>query len=301
MTFVNGTVYGSEGGIYRVRLVSGDMVDASLRGRLKREARTGDKVVIGDRVGVATKSDGASTIEEVGPRVSKVVRRGPGGRRAKVVAANVDRLVVVAAAARPEPRQVLLDRLMVVGESNDLKLALVMNKIDLDTGKSHVLSNLYRGVGYRVLETSAVTGEGLEALERLLSKGTSALVGPSGVGKSTLLNAIQPDLKLRTGELSHKEGRGRHTTVSARLIPLRCGGLVADTPGFSDVGVWGVDQRTLERCFPEFHPFREECQFRGCSHLHEPNCGVRAALARDQINEARFGSYRVLVEEAGGS
>jgi ribosome biogenesis GTPase len=108
-------------------------------------------------------------------------------------------------------------------------------------------------------------------------------------------------LDLRTGELSHKEGRGRHTTVSARLIPLRCGGLVADTPGFSDVGVWGVDQRTLEGCFPDFHPFREECQFRGCSHLHEPNCGVQAALARDEINEGRYGSYRVLVEEAAGS
>ena len=298
---VNGTVYGSEGGIYRVRLGSGDMVDASLRGRLKREARTGDKVVIGDRVGVVTKPDGTSTIEEVAERDSEVVRRGPGGRRAKVIAANLDRLVVVAAAARPEPRQVLLDRLMVVGESNDLDLALVMNKVDLDRGHSQVLCDLYRGVGYRVLETSAVTGEGLEALEGLLSTGTAALVGPSGVGKSTLLNAIQPDLGLRTGELSHKEGRGRHTTVSARLIPLRCGGLVADTPGFSDVGVWGVDQRTLERCFPEFHPHREECQFRGCSHLHEPNCGVQAALARGEINEARFGSYRVLVEEAGGS
>lgn len=298
---MNGAVYGSEGGVYRVRLVSGDMVLASLRGRLKREARTGDKVVIGDRVQVVTKSDGSSTIDEVGPRDSQVLRRGPGGRRAKVIAANVDRLVVVAAAARPEPRQVLLDRLLVVGESNDLELALVMNKIDLEGGRPQALSDLYRAVGYNVLETSAVTGQGLAALEDLLSRGTSALVGPSGVGKSTLLNAIQPDLGLRTGELSHKEGRGRHTTVSARLIPLRCGGLVADTPGFSDVGVWGVDQRTLEACFPDFHPFREECQFRGCSHLHEPNCGVQAALAREAVNEARFGSYKALVEEAAES
>ena len=287
--------------MYRVRLVSGAMVEASLRGRLKREARTGDKVVIGDQVEVATKPDGTSTIEEVGPRGSQVVRRGPGGRRAKVIAANVARLVVVAAAARPEPRQVLLDRLMVVGESNDLELALVMNKIDLVGEGGQALSDLYRTVGYRVLETSAVTGEGLDSLEDLLSRGTSALVGPSGVGKSTLLNAIQPDLGLRTGELSHKEGRGRHTTVSSRLIPLHCGGLVADTPGFSDVGVWGVDQRTLETCFPDFHPFREECKYRGCSHLHEPNCGVQAALARSEINEGRFGSYRALVEEAGGS
>jgi ribosome biogenesis GTPase len=298
---MDGIVYGSEGGVYTVRVPSGEMVDASLRGRLKREARTGGKVVIGDRVEVVTKPDGTSTIEEVAPRESQVVRRGPGGRRAKVIAANVDRLVVVAAAARPEPRQVILDRFLVVGESNDLELALVMNKLDLDGDHVADLTRLYREVGYRVLGTSAVTGEGLDALEDLLSMGTSALVGPSGVGKSTLLNAIQPGLGLRTGELSHREGRGRHTTVSARLIPLRCGGLVADTPGFYDVGVWGVDQRALEGCFPDFHPFREECQFRGCSHLHEPNCGVQAALARDAIDEGRFQSYRMLVEEAQGS
>ena len=298
---MQGIVYASEGGVYRVRLTSGGMVDASLRGRLKREARTGGKVVIGDRVGVVTKSDGTSTIEDVAARESQVVRRGPGGRRAKVIAANVDRLVVIAAAARPEPRQVLLDRLMVVGESNDLEPALVMNKLDLNGDQASALTRLYRSIGYQVLETSAVTGEGLHALEGLLSRGTSALVGPSGVGKSTLLNAIQPDLGLRTGELSHKEGRGRHTTVSARLIPLRCGGLVADTPGFSDVGLWGVDQRALEGCFPDFHPFREECQFRGCSHLHEPNCGVQAALARNAIDDGRFESYRMLVEEARGS
>jgi ribosome biogenesis GTPase len=315
---MNGTVFGSHGGVYRVHLDSGEAYDASLRGRLKQEARTGDRVVIGDRVEVVTRPDGSATIETVGQRQSQVVRKGPGGRRPKVVAANVDRLVVVAAAARPEPRQLLLDRLLVIGEADDLDPALVMNKIDLiaeapgadrpaggrHDGEAHfslVLARLYREVGYQVFETSALTGEGLPDLKDLICSGTSALVGPSGVGKSTLLNAIQPGLGLRTGELSHKQGRGRHTTVSARLIPLACGGIVADTPGFSDVGVWGVDQRDLEGCFPDFHPFREECQFRGCSHLHEPNCEVRAALERDQIEAGRFESYRILVQEASGS
>ncbi len=309
------TVYGSRGGVYRVCLDSGELLEASLRGRLKQEARTGDRVVIGDSVDVVTGSEGAVTIEAVGTRRSEIIRKGPGGRRPKVLAANVDQLVVVAAAARPEPRQFLLDRLLVIGEANHLDLALVMNKTDLipeDTeeystpgdGKPEKglgfrgLVRLYRNIGYQVLETSAVTGEGLDALRNLLCSGTSALVGASGVGKSSLLNTIEPGLGLRIGELSHKKGHGRHTTVSSRLIPLECGGLVADTPGFSDAGVWGVEQRELEECFPDFHPFREECQFRGCTHLHEPNCGVQAALGRDEIEVGRFESYRGLVQEA---
>ena len=300
---MKGTVFGSEGGIYRIRLDSGELLEASLRGRLKMEARTGDRVVIGDNVDVVTALDGSNTVEEVYRRESKIVRRGPGGRRPKVVAANVDRLVVVAAAARPEPRQLLLDRLLVIGEANLLALALVLNKSDLVQGESPVrgLVDLYGKIGYRVLLTSAKSGEGLEELKSILCSGTSALVGPSGVGKSSLLNAIEPGLELRTGELSHKKGLGRHTTVSSRLIPLGCGGLVADTPGFSDVGVWGVEQRELEECFPDFHPYREECHFRGCTHLHEPNCGVQAALEKNQIDEGRFESYRGLVQESADS
>jgi ribosome biogenesis GTPase / thiamine phosphate phosphatase len=307
------TVYETSGGVYRVLLDSGDWLEASLRGRLKRQVRTGDRVVIGDRVETALDPDGSATIEAVLPRRSEVVRKGPGGRGAKVVAANVDRLVVVAAVARPTPRQALLDRLLAVGASNHLDTALVLNKTDLaprtlpegDSPPGRIapprdLAGLYRGIGYRVLETSAVSGEGLDSLRDILRSGSSALVGPSGAGKSTLLNAVQPGLNLRTGELSHRKGRGRHTTVNARLIALECGGLVADTPGFSDVGVWGVEPRELEQCFPEFALHRDSCRFRACSHIHEPDCGVREALARGAVDPGRYESYQALVEEAGG-
>ncbi len=300
---MKGRVHRSDGGVYQVRLDSGEVLEASLRGRLRLEARTGDRVVIGDLVEVASGEDGSATIEKVHERSSQIVRKGPGGRRPKVVAANVDRLVIVASVSHPEPRQVLLDRLLVIGESNHLESAVVFNKADLalDGSLHRRLMDLYQRIGYAVLETSVVSGEGLGALKGLLSSGISALVGPSGVGKSSLLNALEPGLALMTGELSHKQGRGRHTTVNARLLQLKCGGLVADTPGFSDVGVWGVDQRDLEGCFPDFHPFREECHFRACSHLHEPGCGVGTAQVRGEVDPGRFESYRTLVQEAGGS
>lgn len=295
-----GTVLSTRGGVYSVALDDGARIEASLRGRLKRGDGRTERVVIGDRVAVGESESGAFTVEEVLPRRREIVRRAPGGRGGKVVAANVDRLLAVVASARPDPTPELVDRLLLVGEANGLEPVLVVNKVDLEEGRDRCaeLVENYGRLGYPVLRTSPVTGEGIEDLRDLLCRGTSVLFGPSGAGKSSLLNAVEPTLDLRTGELSRRPGRGRHTTVSSRLIELPCGGKVADTPGFSDVGLWGVDPDSVDACFPDFVPHLDGCRFRGCAHLEEPGCAVKDAVQEGSIAPARYESYRRIREEA---
>ena len=298
---LKGLVHRVRGGVYTVALESGEVLDASLRGRLKLEKRTGDQVVIGDRVRVAGDGDGAHTIEEIFPRRTSITRTRFGGRSVKVLVANADRMLVVVAAARPKTRRDLIDRLLVVGESGGVASVLVVNKMDLEGAAdlAEELERVYEPIGYQVVRVSAQTGEGLDRFGEQICEGIAVLAGPSGVGKSSLVNAFEPEHELRTGELSRKRGTGRHTTVNASLIQLGCGGLVADTPGFSDVGIWGVGRAELDGCFPEFRPLVENCRFRGCSHIHEPDCAVRSALEEGTIDSGRYESYRLIFEESG--
>lgn len=298
-----GTVRRAAGGIYEVELDVGGVVDAVLRGRLKREQRTGDRVVVGDRVGVEQHADGSVTIETVDERRSELARRAPGqgARRAKVIVANVDQVVAVFAAAHPEPRLRMLDRFLVLAEANDLPALVVVNKIDLvglDAARERFAD--YEAAGYPVLYTSAGEGVGIAALRERLCDRISVLTGPSGVGKSSLLNAVEPGLQLRTAEVSEAVGKGRHTTVSAELIALRCGGYVADTPGLRELGLWGIEPEHLDAYFPEFRPYLGDCRFgHGCSHIHEPGCAISEAVDAGEIPEARYESYRALRTEEG--
>lgn len=296
---MKGVVHAATGGVYHVVCEDGSEVDASLRGRLKRERRTGSQVVVGDRVSVAASGE-SWTIEEVAERDTELVRRGRGGRSAKVLAANLDRALAVVSARSPDATTELVDRLLVIGEASGMHPVLVVNKVDLPGGAEVAgrLTELYRSIGYDVVAVSAKGGEGLDELSALLCGGTSTLMGPSGVGKSSLLNAIDPDLELRTGGLSRKTGTGRHTTVGSRLIRLSCSGLVADTPGFGDVGLWGVGPEEVEGCFPEFAEPAEDCRFRRCAHVHEPDCGVREAVEAGAIPESRYSSYLTARAEA---
>ena len=295
---LRGVVRKAGGGIYEVRLEDGDVVESRLRGRLKLEQRTGDAVAVGDRVQLRHHADDSWTIEGVDPRDSELARRSPGGGyRAKVIVANVDQVVVVLAAARPEPRLRMLDRFLVLCEANYLRAIIVVNKADLLPGdelRSRFAA--YEAAGYRVLLTSVTEGSGVDEVRELLCGRTSVFTGPSGVGKSSLLNTIQPGLQLRTGEVSEAVGKGQHTTVSAELVPLECGGYVADTPGLREVGLWEVPLEELDSYFPEFEPYVSECRFAGsCTHTHEPDCAVREAVAAGRVSSERYESYCALL------
>jgi ribosome biogenesis GTPase / thiamine phosphate phosphatase len=281
------------GGTYEIELADGRTAAAKLRGRLKLEQRTGERVVAGDRVEVRQHGD-EYTIESVEPRRSELARRAPGrgGRRAKVLVANVDQVIVVLAAAQPEPRLRLLDRLLVLAEANALPAVIVINKIDLAEGDDlRARFAAYSAADYTLVFSSAVQGVGVDALADAVCGRESVLAGPSGVGKSSLLNALEPGLGLRIGAVSEAVGKGTHTTVSSHLIPLRCGGYLADTPGLREVGLWGIDPSELPHLFPEFRGVAASCRFASCSHDHEPDCAVRAAVEEGAIDRARYESY----------
>ena len=294
----SGRVLAAAGGVYDIELENRDVVQASLRGRLKLEARTGDRVVAGDVVEVALAPDRSATIESVQPRRSELARRAPGrSRGAKVLVANPDQLVAVFSVTLPDPNPRLLDRFLVTAEVNRLPAVIVANKIDLTPGAADAF-RAHEAAGYRVLRTSVKTGAGLDALRELLCSSTSVLAGPSGVGKSSLLNAIEPGLSLRVGDVSDVVRKGKHTTVTARLIALGCGGYVADTPGLRELGLWQVDAAMLADAFPEFREHATQCRFApSCSHSHEPGCAVIGAVRRGAIDAERHASYLALLAD----
>jgi ribosome biogenesis GTPase len=319
-----GVVLSGTGGIWRVRRDDGVVVDASLRGRVKKanSGRRADgslrrdtisaaadtlKLAIGDRVLLEEdEAGGASAIAGILPRRSRLARRAPGGGYGeRVVAANVDQVVIVFSAANPEPHPRMLDRFLVIAEANQLAARIVINKVELVGGAAEARKRWidYEKAGYTIHYTSVKQREGIEALHDALAGQVSVLTGPSGVGKSSLLNSMFAGLDLRVGEISESVNKGRHTTVGGYLHPLPGdeGGYVADTPGLREVGMWALSPSALDQCFPELRPFLETCRFADCRHSVEPGCAVRTAVQQGEVSRARYESFIKLREELEGS
>jgi ribosome biogenesis GTPase / thiamine phosphate phosphatase len=316
---IEGLIVDGSRGIYRVETAEGPF-SCTIRGRLRKQlvyaessntsarktvqrvkTQRHDPVAVGDKVRVLPTGGGGGVIEEVVERAGGSFTRGdPDKGQGKLTAiAGLDQLVATFAAQEPTPHLRVLDRLLVLAESQDLPVAICLTKIDL--GIEDWLAErlrLYHRIGYPVLLASAVTGDGLDALREQLAGKTSALFGPSGVGKSSLLNKMQPGLGQKVSAISTLTHKGRHTTVGTRLFPLDhpAGGYIADTAGFRSLALDGRTLEALDWCFREFRPFLEECRMNDCSHLHEPHCGVRDAVQRGAIDLDRYNSYRRLLE-----
>jgi ribosome biogenesis GTPase len=290
---IAGQVIRFQSGFFTVLTESGK-ITCVLRGRLKRRTIQGDVISIGDRVQISLLPDGSGVIEEIETRQSELVRLDPTpkGFFRQLLLANPDQLVALFACSQPEPHLRMLDRFLVIAEKQHLTSCIVVNKVDLGGLRSaKKIFEVYPKLGYQVLYTSASEGTGLKEFKKVLTGKISALVGPSGVGKSSLLNAIQPGLGLAVREISAYNVRGKHTTVVREMFPVEGGGFVADLPGLRKLSFWDIEPEELDGYFPEIRDLVSECQFSDCTHFEEPGCEVIKAVEDGRVSTDRYESY----------
>jgi ribosome biogenesis GTPase / thiamine phosphate phosphatase len=296
---VEGVVVRARGHVYDVERAGergGEALMCEVRGRLLQDRSKDTLVAVGDRVWVQTTQPGKGLIERIEPRHSVLSRQQPGinSPAEDVILANPDQALVVFAATQPDPHLRMLDRFLVIAEANELPAVLCVNKVEL-VGLNAVreVFGLYEQIGYHVLYASAAENVGIDELRDLLAGRITVVTGPSGVGKSSLLNAVHPKLDLRTGDLRDFASKGRHTTRAAHLyrLPFGVDTYVADTPGIRELGLYDIAPENLGFYFREMLPFIHDCRFPGCTHDHEPDCAVRAAVERGDIAKERYESY----------
>jgi ribosome biogenesis GTPase len=290
-TKLQGLIVKAQSGFFTVETGQGFVV-CQLRGKLKQGRAAGDIAALGDKVWVTVLEDQSGVIEKVEERRQAIVRLDPRlqGEYQQVLLANADQAVFVFACAHPKPKLRMLDRFLVIAEKQKIAPVIVANKTDLVNDAKEVFG-MYEDIGYRVLYTSVKTGAGMDELKSALAGKISAFAGPSGAGKSSLLNALHPKLDLEVGEVSQAMKKGTHTTVTRELFALEGGGYVADTPGWKSLALWDTEPEEMEAYFPELRDLVQGCQFSDCTHTHEPNCAVLAAVKDGRVHPERFDSF----------
>lgn len=297
----------SQSGFYTVQ-VGDRRLTCTLPGRFKQGRRVvKNPVVIGDRVTVRDLGGGEGVIEHILPRRNELARAAAGGTGLKhVLAANLDFVLLAMSLHEPPLNTSRLDRYLLAAEQSEIPPLIVITKIDLGTeGEADPVVEMYSKIGYPVILTSSKSGLGIARLRNQLVGRMSAIVGPSGIGKSSILNAIQPGLGLKFAAISSATGKGMHTTTVAELLPLDGDGYLADTPGLRELAPWNLDAEELPLLFPEMRPYLDGCRFARCTHLHEPGCAVRQAVDAGEIDPRRYRTYVKIrteeIEQARGS
>ena len=275
-------------GFYYVHVVGTGIYECKAKGVFRNKKI---KPLVGDNVKIAIIDEAKriGNIEEILPRKNELIRPA---------VSNIDMALVIFAAAKPEPSFNLLDRFLCMMEYQHVPVTICFNKCDLITEEQKKeLKNIYQPAGYDVIFTSAKEEENIDILKSLLRGKTTAVAGPSGVGKSSLINKLQDNICMETGDISQKIERGKHTTRHSEIIPIGEDAYIMDTPGFSSMDVPGFEKEDLWTCYPEFLPFEPNCRFRGCSHIKEPDCGIKEALEMGEISKVRYNNYVLLYEE----
>lgn len=295
---MKGIVTKSTGSWYTVRLENGSIIECRLKGVFRTKGiKSTNPVAVGDRVVVERDEEmKGSVITHIEDRDNYVIRKSVNlSKRSHIIAANVDQAVLIATVEQPKTLQGFIDRFLVAAEAYDIPAVIVFNKIDLYSDESidelEFYDLMYRDIGYQVLATSAVTGDGLDDLADVLRDKVSLLSGNSGVGKSTLINAIDPKLDLKTGTISKSHKLGQHTTTFAEMFPLAMGGDIIDTPGIRSFGMVDMENAEISHYFPEIFEISASCKFNNCMHLNEPGCAVLDALENGDISPTRYKSY----------
>lgn len=293
------TVVRATGSWYDV-LHDGETVRCRIRGRLRlKGGRSTNPVVVGDEVACEADEGGDYVIADILPRRNYVIRRASNlSKESHIIAANVDQALLMASLRSPETPTEFVDRFLVTCEAYKVPVTILLSKLDLQDAEAVAeFRAVYEGAGYRVLEVSVREGRGVEEVRELLAGRTTLVSGNSGVGKSTLIQAIDPSLDIRTGEISESHHKGRHTTTFSTMYPLAGGGAVIDTPGIKGFGLIDIDEAELWHYFPEMMRVAPACRFYNCTHTHEPGCAVTEAVKAGEIAWPRYESYLKIRDE----